>query len=417
MAMNISRRTLIKGTAGITAASAFGVRGAWAQAETIRIGFIAPLSGAAQSVGAPLRFGAEVAVAQINAAGGIAGKQVELVVRDDKGDPTQAVAAVREMVGNGINLIVGVPLTACALAVTGVIEAIDGILIGTGSGEESLTHELFHRHFFTAAPNNYVRNGSAAKFMSERYGDVTTWTSVFPDNTIGYASWDRMAYGLNEHYGAAGKQITIADPVITKYGATDFKPQIVKLMSSPASGLHCVLFGNDGVNFFQQAKQFGLDKKFNVIVEQALDLDLPKALKSSMTANTWTLSYWNPAAFPDNAQSQALLDAYTAATNDANPHAFMSLSHTAVRAFATALTMTEGNTDTAAMIDALEAAQFDTATGPALFRKEDHQIVNHGVIFNAVSDPSDKGWALNEVLSVDFGAVINPATPGVKFQL
>jgi branched-chain amino acid transport system substrate-binding protein len=415
MAYNVHRRTLLKGLAATTALTALPSLRARAQSDTIKIGYVAPLSGGAQIVGQPGLFGAQTAVEQINAKGGINGKMLELVVRDDKGDPTQSVAAVRELVGDGVNLIAGVPLTATALAVSGIIESVDGVYIATGTGDESLTHDLFTPHFFTAAVGNYVRNSAGAKVMADKYPDVTTWTGIIPDISIGHGSWERMAAGLKEHYAAAGKEITILDPIVAKYGSTDFKNQIVQLMASPATGLHSVLFGNDGVTFFQQASQFGLDKKFQAITEQALDLDLPKAMKQNMPQNTWTFSFWNPAAYPDSAEAQALLAAYKEKEGNEHPHAFSSLSHTAIKAYAAALEKTGGDTDTAKIIDALENVQIDSVTGPAYFRKEDHQIINSGTYFNAVGADNPDGYELKDIVVVDYGPITPPPAPGEKF--
>ncbi|MFT4149362.1 MAG: ABC transporter substrate-binding protein [Paracoccaceae bacterium] len=414
----IQRRTLLKGAAASVALSALPVHRARAQAQTIRIGFIGPLSGAMQIVGNPMYFGAEVAVNQINAAGGIDGRMLELVSRDDKGDPAQSVAAARELVGSGINLLVGVPLTATALAVNGILASIDGVLMGSGSGEESLTHEQFSGHYFPTVPNNYTRLSAMAKLMAEKFPDVTSWTAIYPDVTVGKSSWDRMAHSLKQHYAAAGKEITILDPVTPKYGATDYKNQIVELMSSPAVGLHNVLFGNDGVTFFKQAKEFGLDEKFSAISEQSLDLDLPKTLKGGMTANTWTASFWQPEAFADSAVSRALFDAYVQKTGDRFPHGFNANADTGIQAYAAALAATKGDTTTKAVIEALKSAKFESPTGATYFRPEDHQIINNGAAFNAIPDAADSnGWKLAEVVKVGYEAVVNPATPGQAFQL
>jgi branched-chain amino acid transport system substrate-binding protein len=154
----IAKRTFLKGLGAATGAAALGAYvPARAQGEPVRMAFIGPLSGAQQLVGTPMKIGAEVARDQINRAGGIDGRKVELVFHDDKGDPTQSVAAARELVGRGINLILGAPLTATAMAVTGIMPSLNGVYIATGTGDERLTHELFNRHFFTALENTYTR--------------------------------------------------------------------------------------------------------------------------------------------------------------------------------------------------------------------------------------------------------------------
>src|SRR4051812_47731838 len=83
----ISRRDALKGVATASALGAFPAiltRPVRAQSGPIRIAVICPQSGAMQPVGAPIVVGAEIARDQINAAGGVGGRMIELVIRDDK---------------------------------------------------------------------------------------------------------------------------------------------------------------------------------------------------------------------------------------------------------------------------------------------------------------------------------------------
>jgi branched-chain amino acid transport system substrate-binding protein len=401
----------------MAAAGVFAPLVARGQGGPIRIGFIAPLSGAQAIVGNPMRIGAEVARDQVNRSGGIDGRMIELVVRDDKGNPTESVAAARELTSSGVNLIVGVPLTATAMAVTGVMPSLNGVYMATGTGEEKLTHELFNRHFFTTLENNYTRNRAFAHFMAQRFPDITSWIAVYPDVTVGHDSWKRTAGGLTEYYkSVAKKDVTLADPILTKFGATDFKTQIAALMASPATGLYSVLFGSDGITFFQQARQFGIDRKFKVIGEQALDNDLPKALKRNMLANVWTISFWYHGAHKDNPESQDLVRASQAQTGDPNPHGFTAPAHIGVKAYAAAIKAAK-STDTAAVIAALEGMKLDTVKGPGVFRKEDHQMVSHMNLVNFAAAEGEPGWGVKEFVTLDTAPIVNPPTPGVALKV
>ena len=115
-----------------------------------------------------------------------------------------------------------------------------------------------------------------------------------------------MATSLQEAYKANGKEVRLIDPILTKFGATDFKSQIVSLMSSGADGIFSVLFGGDGVTFFQQSVPFGLASKVKVIADLPLDVELARAMKGNVPENIWSASFWYPTAFPGNADSAAL---------------------------------------------------------------------------------------------------------------
>jgi branched-chain amino acid transport system substrate-binding protein len=417
---NISRRGVLGGMATAGALSAFPAiltRPVRAQEGPIRIAVVCPLSGAFQPVGAPVLLGAQIAADQINAAGGVGGRMIELIVRDDKGDPTQSVAAARELTSNGVNLIVGIPLTHTALAVAGVIESIDGVYISTGTLEEKLTHELFTRHYFAGTENGITRAYGQAHVIAERYPDVTTWVGVVPDVSIGHGSYARISKALKSAYKELhGKEVETLDPVVAKLASTDFKNQIVNLLSSPATGLHNVLFGNDGITFFQQAAQFQLPQKFTVVSEQAIDIDLPKTLKGGIPENIWSNSYWYHGAFADQPESVALAKAIFDKTGDANPHAFSSLSHNGVKAYAKAIETAGGKTDSGTVIDAMENLKMPSAKGEMYFRKEDHQIIASGSAFNAQASSSNpQGWEIKNFAKVDLGKITNPPAPGEVF--
>ena len=417
----ISRRGALKSLAGVAASGAFPFVSSplRAQNNPIRIAVICPLSGAKQPVGSPVLIGAEIARDQINAAGGVGGRMIELVTRDDKGDPVQSIGAARELVGAGANLIVGVPLTSTALALAGIIESIDGVYISTGTQDETLTHERFTRHYFSANENGITRQRGMARLLAEKYPDVRKWTAIIPDISIGHGSWNRMSIGLTESYKQLyGKDVEIIDPILTKLGSTDFKSQIVRLLSSPAEGLHNVLFGSDGITFFQQANQLQLPQKFGVISEQSIDIDLPKTLQGAIPKNIWSSSFWYHGAFPDNQVSKDLAEAYTKKTNDKNPHAFAALSHTGVHAYAKAIAAAGGKTDSKSVIDALENLPLDTAKGKSFFRKEDHQIITWGSAFNVTpTSTNPQGWEIKNFAAIDLAKITNPPEPGQPFKI
>ena len=121
-----NRRDVLKlGAAAAAAALPFpGLNLAHAQSGPLKIGLITPLSGPQEFIGSYVKNGAEIAVDQINKAGGILGRQVALEIRDDKANPAAALAAARELLGAGINLHTGGISSAVVLAyLTGMVTA------------------------------------------------------------------------------------------------------------------------------------------------------------------------------------------------------------------------------------------------------------------------------------------------------
>ncbi|HWV40534.1 ABC transporter substrate-binding protein, partial [Pseudorhodoplanes sp.] len=142
---SISRRTFVgAGAAAIGAAATGFTTRAWAQSkDPIRIGILLPLSGAQSTYSADCQLSAQIAVDQINAAGGIMGRTLEIIYQDDKANPNAAIAAAKELTGQGINLVIGGLNTPSALSVAGIMPESKSVFMTIGSVADSLTHESF----------------------------------------------------------------------------------------------------------------------------------------------------------------------------------------------------------------------------------------------------------------------------------
>src|SRR5258708_4629292 len=95
--MQIARRDLLCAAAALSASFTFGLGGTKAE-TTIRIGFFGPLTEAFAGLGKEAKKGADLAIKQANAAGGIGGRAIELIAYDDRGNRTEAVAVSRQMI-------------------------------------------------------------------------------------------------------------------------------------------------------------------------------------------------------------------------------------------------------------------------------------------------------------------------------
>src|SRR5215831_14902660 len=97
--MAISRRDVLLGSAGALGAASFSFPApAIAQSETIKIGCLAAMTGPSSAPTLGFNRGVDFAVKAINAAGGVKGRKIEIVMRDTQGDPTKAVNATQEMI-------------------------------------------------------------------------------------------------------------------------------------------------------------------------------------------------------------------------------------------------------------------------------------------------------------------------------
>jgi len=382
--------------------------------DTIKLGLSLPLSGPNAPVGQPQSIGVQIARDQINAKGGILGKELEFVTLDDQGDPARAIANLHELAGKGINLVIGPSLTSEAMAVIGALTAEKVVVMGPSEPDERLTHELYSRNYFSLVENNFTRYNAIAKTMAEKYPDVTRWTGIIFEAAVGHANWSAFSKALPRYYSAMGNHdVTLIDPIFCKIGTTDFKNQISQLLQSPAQGLLTVLSGSDGITFYQQMEPFALDKKFKVFVDVAIDINLGKALRRSVPTNAWVSSYWYHDA-AKNPQSQQLADEFIKRTGEL-PHGFAGPAHMAVNLYASAIRKS-GSTDTEKIISALEGIHLDSVKGPAFIRAEDHQVVADTYLFTLKPKDGPPGFETNETITVHMADIMNPPAPGTVWK-
>ena len=103
-----------------------GGRGDASGTETIKLGGVGPLTGGYANYGLSVQHGAELAVKEINAAGGVNGKQLELSFQDSQGDPESAVAAYGKLMDWGMNVSLGAVLSGETASVVAAAKADDG---------------------------------------------------------------------------------------------------------------------------------------------------------------------------------------------------------------------------------------------------------------------------------------------------
>ncbi|MBV9561183.1 MAG: ABC transporter substrate-binding protein [Bradyrhizobium sp.] len=167
-ALSTSRRRLLQGATGGLASATFGWRGiARADEDVIRIGWVRPTTGKLASSFAPLYAGGDIALAEINAAGGILGRKLVIQEEDDEASPAKEPGVIKKLKDAGINLLVGPtgsPQVLSSLAFTTPEKIIQ---CGVANGSELGNAEKNPYHYmcvYTTRQEGMV----AAKYMIEQ---------------------------------------------------------------------------------------------------------------------------------------------------------------------------------------------------------------------------------------------------------
>lgn len=220
--------------------------------ESIRLGGIASMSGAGTTVGNVARLGWQVAVEEINAAGGIDGKQVELVLGDSQTDPTHGVSEVRRLIGNqGIVALVG-PITSQETIPIATVTTEANIAQISTAASPDLTPQAAPYHF-SNSPTGLNQMIPAIRHAIEVLG--TKKIAIISDNGgMSKAAVSEMTDYMTEQG---------APPVIVQefaFKSEDMTPQIFSMRSSGAEAVLLInSIGDDARKFLQNVDEIGWD--------------------------------------------------------------------------------------------------------------------------------------------------------------
>ncbi len=415
---NLGRRALLAGTTGaLTLASANRLRAQSTQGP-IKIAVIAPLSGPIGIVGEPAKIGAEWTAMKANQAGGMGGRQIELIIRDDQGKPDMSAAATREVAGLGYNLICGGLASATAMAAIPILEPTNSVFVTIGSAGMAFTHESFSKHFFRTSDNEYQRVNGLSQVATEKSPNVTKWGALVIDGASYVFGAEILKSILTKRHAAQGRKVTFDTVVKTKFGNPDFRPLISALISADIEGLYTIVGGQDCITFWQQASAFGLQQKLKCVIDQSVDANIAAALKKQLPPNLWSVNIWNASLYPDNAIARELGAYVMAKQNSPVPSGNTMYGNLAMQSMVAALRLTGGNTDSQGIIKALESGvKFQTGKGEAWYRPEDHQLLADVNITNTVGADNAMGFAFAGGVKLSGADLVEPASPGKEYTL
>ena len=415
-----TRRVFLRGAGA--ALAGLGEARAAAPVAPIRIGCISALTGSQEVRGRPILTGALIAADQINAAGGVLGRPLEILPADAHADPATAVQHTRQFAHDRVNLLCGCVTSELALAVSPELQAANAVMITCSAQSARLTHEAFVPNYFRVTDQTYMRQRAQAILMSRRYPDIKAWSSILPDNEYGRASWAAFRDGLMEAH-ADGRALVIAEPVLARFGETAFGRHISALEQRGSEALFIAVNGEDAISFYQQAQASGLLSGVRVLADSVNELIVPEQLGFDTPEHLWLAVSWYYGGYQHLPMGRKLYQDYVRRTGDGLPLGFVNAGHSAVYAYAAAIGKA-GSTETPAVIKALQGLTFDTAKGKVTFRPEDHQAicdVNFIRIKHAeqkmtmdINEGRRPDVEVTEFIRLDGSEVIEPATPGQK---
>lgn len=331
-----------------------------ATGDTIKIGGLAPLTGNVSVYGIAASNGAKLYINEINAAGGVLGKQVEFLVEDEKGDATEAVNAYNKLVNDGIVALIGDVTSKPSIAVAQVA-ADEGLpmIAPTATAAE-----------VTMAGTNVFRACFLDPFQGETMATYASTKLNAKTAAVLYNVGDDYSVGLYEAFEAKCKELGLEIVTVESYstGDMDFKAQLTNIVAKEPDVLFLPDYYNTVVLIASQAKEVG--SKAILLGADGWDGVLtvaedPAALEGSYFCNHYSTQ-------DESEIVQNFLKNYQAEYGEV-PNSFAALGYDAAKILLAAIEKAGSADDKPAVIAALQDTQVDGVTG--------------GITFDAGGDP------------------------------
>ncbi len=281
------RRSVIKGAvaAGITQIAAPFVITARA-ADIIKFGLDDPLTGTYAELGKNEQIGCQLAISQINAKGGILGRQTQLLVEDStSADTGIAVQKARKLIERDkVDFLFGNVNSAMALAIGEVANQAKKLLIVTGGHTDGVTGTDCHWNVFRVCNTTRMETDAVSKTLLSKYGK--RWYFLTPDYAFGHTLQQGFEANLKKFGG------TEVGSSLTPLGTTDYSSYLIKAQAANPDVIIFLQAGDDAVNALKQAVEFGLNKRFHIAGAQQ-ELEVLEGLPPDARIGTWVFEwYW-----------------------------------------------------------------------------------------------------------------------------
>ncbi len=312
----------------------------------------------------PYKKGMELALSEINAAGGVLGRPLEIVVRDDNGNPGDAVRVAEELLSREkVAVLMGTFASNVGLAVADLAKQRKVVFLAAEPLTDKIVWESGNRYTFRLRASTYMQTAMLAP-EAARLGKKR-WAIVYPNYEYGQAATAAFKQLMIALQGGGIEFVEQAVPL----GKIDAGPVVQALLDAKPDAIFSSLFATDLARFVREGELRGLFKDrpvFNLLGGEPEYLD---PLKEEAPVGWWVTGY--PWYGIDTIAHKRFRDAYQAKFND-YPRLGSVVGYSAVNAVAAAIAKA-GSTDTEKLVAALNGLTYETPFGKVTFRPLDHQ--------------------------------------------
>ncbi len=311
----------------------------------------------------PYRKGMELAQEEINRAGGVLGRPLEIVSRDDNGNPGDAVRVAEELLTRErADMLMGTFASNVGLAVADLAKQRKVVFLAAEPLTDKIVWQDGNRYTFRLRASTYMQTAMLVPEAARL--DKRRWAIVYPNYEYGQAATATFKQQLK----ALQPNVEFVEQAVT-LGKIEAGPVVQALVDAKPDAIFSSLFGPDLARFVREGQLRGLFKDRPVLNLLGGEPEYLEPLKDEAPVGWYVTGY--PWYGIDTPAHNRFLAAYEARFKD-HPRLGSVVGYSAVKAAAAAL-QKAGSTDTEKLVAAFRGLSFDTPFGPVTFRSIDHQ--------------------------------------------
>ncbi len=312
----------------------------------------------------PYKKGWELAVEEINKAGGIGGRKLEVISRDDNATPGDAVRVAEELVSReNVVLLTGSFLSHIGLAISDFAKQRKILFVAAEPLTDKIVWDSGNKYTYRLRASTYMQTSmlvaDAAKLSKKR------WAIVYPNYEYGTSA----VASFKALMKAAQPDVEFVNEQASPLGKIDAGAVAQALADAKPDAIFNVTFGADLSKFVREGQTRGLFKDMPVFSLLSGEPEYLDPLKGETPVGWYVTGY--PAADIATPEHKAFFDAYKAKYNEA-PKLGSVVGYSAIQTIAAALKKA-GGTDTEKLVTAMSGLEVGTPFGKVMYRTQDNQ--------------------------------------------
>jgi branched-chain amino acid transport system substrate-binding protein len=344
--------------------------------ETIKIGAVLPLSKASfAQAGEEQRRGLLMALEEINQAGGVLGKKVELIIEDDTGEPSVGIAAAEKLLTRDkVVALIGGYSSTITYAQLNAIQRLEPFVAWAGASSTKVEHEFGPKKwFFHYHPWDYHRQSTIRDFLVSLSPRPKAVAIAYEDGIYGTTSRDYAVKYLKE------KGFSIVFDERFKSGSSDFTPMLTKIKKTNPDVFYWVAYAGDTTLLMKQAKELDFNPKLFLSV--AINFPQYKASLGATGDYVAGVDVWIPGMkLPETVK---WMEKFNKAYPGRTPEYWAPLAYSNLMTVVEAIKRA-GSTDKEKLIAAMEKTDYNSPMGKMTFKKSEeggiHQAIDEQII-------------------------------------